>query len=344
MTVLVIVAGGKGSRLKPLIDDLPKVLAPIGAQPNIDRLLALGREFGYRRVIVLAGDGAEQVQRHLAQTQEARDLDIQLVVEHTPGGTAGCFRDLAGNVDERMLVLYGDISCDLDLRRFEDYHSRMKATATILVQPNSHMHDSDLVAVDRNDRITRIDRKPHDPERYYENLTNAAAYILEPDILPAIPDGACDWLHDVFPRMLQKKRALQAYRSWEYLQDFGTPARYEKAQEDVSADIVGARRANGRTAGALFLDSQSATDISDDDIAALAFYNDRRWPVVLFGDVVKVLKRRLNDANVYADFYLDEFNESQLVSVCTRFGFNAARSRIAQFKGLHKSDPADQNL
>lgn len=344
MTILTIVAGGKGSRLKPLIDDLPKVLAPIGAQPNIDRLLALGREFGYRQVVVLAGDGAEQIQRHLAQTQEARELDIQLVVEHTPGGTAGCFRDLAGNVDERMLVLYGDISCDFDLWRFEDYHTRMKAIATILVQPNSHMHDSDLVAVDRNERITRIDRKPHDPRRYYENLTNAAAYFLEPDILPAIPDGACDWLQDVFPQILQEKKALQTYRSWEYLQDFGTPERYKKAQADVNAGIVGARRANGRTAGALFLNSQSAAEISDDDIAALAYYNDRRWPVLIFGDVEEVLRRRLNAANVYADFCLDEFNESQMASVCALFGFNAARSRIAQFKGLHKPDPADQSL
>jgi hypothetical protein len=220
----------------------------------------------------------------------------------------------------------------------------MEAIATILAQPNSHMHDSDLLAVDRNDIITRIDRKPHDPERYYENLTNAAAYVLEPDILPAIPDGACDWLHDVFPRMLQEKRTLQAYRSWEYLQDFGTPERYEKAQADVSAGIFGARRANDRTAGALFLDSLSAADISDDDVAALSSYNDRRWPVVLFGDVGELLKRRLNDANVYADFCLDEFDKSQIVTVCAHYGFNAARSRVTQFKGLHKLNPADQSL
>lgn len=338
----VIVAGGKGTRLQPLIADLPKVLAPIGGRPNLDRLLALAREFSYRQIVILAGAEAQQIERHLSASPEADGLEIALIVEEAPGGTAGCFRPLAGKVDERMLVLYGDISCDFDLQRFDEFHTSRGKHATILVQPNSHMHDSDLVAVDENDVIMRIDRKPHDPARYYENLTNAAAYIVEPEVLAAIPDRACDWFHDVFPQMLGENMELQAYRSWEYLQDFGTAERYREAQADIEAGIVGDRRANGRTAGALFLRSRSAADIDENDIAAIAHYNERRWPVVLFGDIKEGLRRRLNDSNVYADFFLDAFSEGQMAAVCARFGFNAERSFVADLEGLQDLTSADR--
>jgi NDP-sugar pyrophosphorylase family protein len=341
MTALVIVAGGKGTRLQPLIGDLPKVLAPIGGRPNLDRLIALAREFSYRRVVILAGAEAGQIERHLATLPETDGMDISMIVEDRPGGTAGCFRPLAGSVGERMLVLYGDISCDFDLRRFDDFHAERGKDATILVQPNSHMHDSDLVAVDGNDLIVRIDRKPHNPCRYYENLTNAAAYVLEPAVLSAVPQEACVWFHDVFPRMLDDGKTLQAYRSWEYLQDFGTPERYRKAQVDLDDGIVGDRRANGRTAGGLFLWLPPSGAAGDADIAAIAQYNDRRWPVILCGESDEALRGRLNDSNVYADLYFDSSGDVALYQCCACFGLNPARSRMVDLDGLRHQDPAD---
>lgn len=333
MTILVIVAGGAGTRLRSVIGDIPKALAPVGGQANLDRQINLGLEFGYRSVIVLAGDGADQIKRHL-ERRYTGDAEISVVVECRAQGTAGCFRKLANRAHERMLVLYGDISCDFDLGRFEAAHDRLGAIATILVQPNSHMHDSDLVELDASNTLTEIYRKPHSPGQYFENLTNAAAYFLEPDILSHVPDGHCDWFHDVFPTLLAKDIPLKAYRSWEYFQDLGTPERYQKAQQDVGRGIVGDRRSNCRTAGGLFLIVRRNESIGEENISSIAQYNEARWPVVLCGDIDNELMARLNVAGVYTDVVMRAFDGQNLDTVCRSLGLNVVRSSCVDLAAL----------
>lgn len=337
MSSFIIVAGGKGTRLASVIGECPKVLASIGGTTNLERQLTLAREFGYRRAIILAGEGADQVIRSLDSICASDEIDVQVIVEKQEGGTAGCFRELAERLVGRMLVIYGDISCDFDLARFVANHERGRALATILVQPNSHMDDSDLVSVDADDMVTTIHRKPHPPGRYLENLTNAAAYVLEPEVLPHVPDGPCDWFQDVFPQLLEKGIPIKAYRSWEYLQDYGTPERYRKAQEDIRRGIVGERRANCSTVGGVFIEVRAGDEGNEHCASAISSLNLNRWPVVLFGEVPTQLLIWLSRKGVYADLVLPRFEVRNLDSVCRAHGLNETCSSIVEWSTLRNA-------
>ncbi len=330
MTILVIVAGGKGTRLAGVIGGLPKVLASIGGKDNLSRLLELGQEYGYRRAIILAGEGFEQIESHLSETSGPQGIQADIVVEHEPGGTAGCFRELRGKIKERMLVLYGDISCDFDLARFEQFHEQHSQAVSVLVQPNSHVFDSDLVSLNEEGAIREIHRKPHQVGCFYENLTNAAAYCMEPSILDWLQEGACDWFHDVFPALIVKGNLPMAYRSWEYLQDFGTPERFEKAEMDYQNGIVGNRRADGHRTGALVVEVTTESLFCVTAIETIRKANNRRIPVMMTGYISQQHQEQLTDCSVYADeLYQIKYDKvASMEKICHDNGINLAKTTI----------------
>ncbi|HKQ36973.1 MAG TPA: HAD-IIIA family hydrolase, partial [Verrucomicrobiae bacterium] len=155
-------------------------------------------------------------------------------------GTAGAV--LAGYdlLAETFLVLYGDTMVNVDLRRIWDAHLMAKADATLLLHPNDHPLDSDLVEADPQGWVTAFHNRPHPPNRYFQNLVNAALYVVNKHALAPFTKkiSPADFGKDVFPAMLKGGAKLRAYNSPEYIKDVGTPERLDRVSAEFAAAII----------------------------------------------------------------------------------------------------------
>ncbi|HUX13435.1 MAG TPA: HAD-IIIA family hydrolase [Spirochaetia bacterium] len=229
----VIIAGGKGTRLGRA--DIPKPMARVGGVPIIEHQIRLARRYGYRDIIILAGYLAEVMIDYLGDGSNY-DVRIEYLVEEKPLGTGGALLQLMGKLDDDFLVLYGDVFVDMNLRAFEEVHRSSPAIGSLVVHPNSHPYDSDLVEVDETWTVRAFHPKPRDKNRFYRNLVNAALYMLNPEILHFIPrDRPSDLGKDLFPAVAAAGKTLRAYSTPEYLKDMGTPERLAEVEQAFAA-------------------------------------------------------------------------------------------------------------
>jgi histidinol-phosphate phosphatase family protein len=250
---LVILAGGKGSRLQSRLGTLPKPLVDVCGRPLLEHQVALARDYGMEEVLLLTGYGAAAIEQYFSE--RALGVKVRTIAESTPLGSAGAVIAALPMLEERFVVMYGDTMLNVDLDRLSGAHLRSGAEATLFLHPNDHPDDSDLVETDRNGRITAFHPYPHDPNRYYPNQVNAALYVVERRLLEnmAVPREPLDFAKQVFPRMLQRGVFLHGYRSPEYIKDAGTPERLDKVIADYQSGKIAA--GSLRTpAPAVFLD------------------------------------------------------------------------------------------
>ena len=262
----VILAGGKGTRLRQQLGDLPKPMVDIGGLPLIEHQLLLARRHGFDDFILLLGYGHEFITRWAGDGAQWR-VRIRSIVEPAPLGSAGSVLAALPDLDPRFLVMYGDTMLNVDLARFWRAHRESRADVSLLVHPNDHPLDSDLVEADESGRIVSLHPYPHAPGRDYENLVNAALYIVNRDALERLPpsSGAVDFGKHIFPSMLAGGALLYAYRSPEYIKDAGTPERLDS----VRADFAGGRIAQGSfetAAAAVFLDRDGTINYEVDRV------------------------------------------------------------------------------
>lgn len=241
MRQAVILAGGQGTRLRSVLGDRPKALIPIGGRPLIEHLLELCRRHGVTDVLLLLGYQAEMVTEHCGDGRRW-GLRITTIVEQEPRGTAGAVLAAWPALAERFLVLYGDEMANVDLARLWDSHVASHAQATLVLHPNDHPLDSDLVEVDESGWITAFRHRPHPVGRWFPNLVNAALYVVDRAALEPwrAATGLLDFGNHVFPELLARCQRLQGYRSFEYLKDIGTPDRYERVCREYAAGVVAA--------------------------------------------------------------------------------------------------------
>lgn len=232
----VIVAGGKGSRLLGHTGGIPKPLVTVGGRPLIDHQLQLAKQHGFDDIVLLLGCQAGEIKSFVADGSRW-GVKVRTVEESNPLGTAGAVLASLDVLAPRFLVLYGDTLANVDLTRFWNAHSTRNADATLFLHPNSHPADSDLVDVDSQNRITAIFPYPHDPERDYRNLVNAALYVLQRESLAvfASDERPLDFGKHLFPRMLSGGLKLFGYPSPEYIKDAGTPDRLESVRADYAS-------------------------------------------------------------------------------------------------------------
>lgn len=249
----VILAGGKGTRLGALTEQLPKPMVPIGGRPILEHQLRLLRRHGLCDIILSIGHLADHIAGHFGS---GRKLGVSLgyVRETEPLGTAGALKAMEAELTEDFLVLYGDVMLDIDLGRLLAFHREKAGAGTLVLHPNDHPMDSDLVEIDADSRrILAFHPKPHPPGKQYRNLVNAGACVLSPRVFRHIDAGArADLGRDVFPRIVDREQ-LYGYVTAEYLKDMGTPERLREVTEDYLAGRV--QRFNSRQKRrAIFLD------------------------------------------------------------------------------------------
>jgi len=233
-----ILAGGQGTRLRDRTGHLPKPLVPLLGRPLLDYQLDLCRIQGCSRVLLLVHHAHEAIRAHVGDGARF-GISVEYAVEATPRGTAGALRDALPRLADTFLVLYGDTYLDIDLRRMRDAHARHGADATLFVHPNDHPQDSDLVEVDDQRFITALHPYPHGEHAEYDNLVNAALYVMRREGLDSlIPrEGKADLAKDLFPHMLRSGRRLFGYISPEYIKDIGTPERLDRVAADIEAGL-----------------------------------------------------------------------------------------------------------
>ena len=175
MRQLVILAGGHGSRLKERLGDLPKPMVPIGGKPLLEHQVRLAQRHGFSDLIFFIHYRAHLVEKYFGDGS-VWNVRIRHIVEKEPLGTAGAvlagFEQLAG----RFIVMYGDTMVNVDLDRIWRTHERSAVDATLLLHPNDHPVDSDLVQVDADSRVTAFINRPHSEGVWRQNLVNAGLY------------------------------------------------------------------------------------------------------------------------------------------------------------------------
>lgn len=239
MSQLVILAGGKGTRLKDRLGDLPKPLIPIAGKPLLEHQVELAKKHGFTDIIIFVCYRPDLIERALGDGSQW-GVRIHYQIEKEPLGTAGAV--LAGYelLADAFVVLYGDTMVNVDLARIWDAHHATEADATLLLHPNDHPLDSDLVEANRDGWITAFHNRPHPAERYFQNLVNAALYVVNKSALtPWTPKLVpSDFGKDVFPGMLRAGGKLRAYNSPEYIKDVGTPERLDRVSVEFAAGII----------------------------------------------------------------------------------------------------------
>ena len=250
----VILAGGKGTRLRERLSGRPKPLVDIDGIPLLGRQILALRANGFSEILILVNHLAEQIEAYCA-SPGFTGLRLALFDDGEPRGTAGALLHAFDHLSQRFLVAYGDTLFDIDLDRVWRAHEATKADTTLFLHPNDHPYDSDLTETDKEGRITAFHSPPHEPGRSLPNLVNAGLYVMdrEPIAFWRERPGPTDLARDLFPAMLRRGARLQGYVSFEYIKDIGTPDRLDRAIGQLRAGVV-ERARRDRPQKAVFLD------------------------------------------------------------------------------------------
>ena len=221
----VVMAGGYGTRLRPLTEDLPKPMLPVGDRPLMEFIIEQLHQAGVRRVSVTTHYLADKIEEHFGDGQDF-GVEINYVTEDRPLGTAGAL-GLMDASEEPLLVINGDILTHVDFRAMLDYHREYNADLTVGVR----QYDLEVpygVVECEGPRVRRLREKPR-----HSFLVNAGIYLLEPSVHRYIPNGERFDMTDLIQRLLEQDRTVVSFPIVEYWLDIGQRADYEQALEDV---------------------------------------------------------------------------------------------------------------
>jgi histidinol-phosphate phosphatase family protein len=251
---VAILAGGMGTRLRERSGDLPKPMVQLLGKPVLQHQIELCKKYGLCNIALLVQHRHEKISQYFGDGT-ALGVSLTYAIENEPRGTSGALRDALPILADRFFVLYGDTFMDVDLRKMWNVHLDSGAVATLLLHPNDHPQDSDLVDIDAHGAVCGILPYPHPPDRLVRNLVNAALYVLErvglEDVTPI--EGKADIAKHMFPRMLDLGRRLHGYVTPEYIKDMGTPERLDKVERDFVAGLA-ERLSTRHLRSAVFLD------------------------------------------------------------------------------------------
>src|SRR5215216_963065 len=248
----ILLAGGKGTRLRPLTIHTPKPIVPIFNRPflhyQIDLLkqvpeideVILSLNYQPRRIEEIFGDGSEA------------GIKIRYVVEPAPLGTAGAVKYAGDNLTESVVVFNGDVLTQIDLAAVIRLHRERRAKATIVLTPVENPAAYGLVDTDADGNITRFLEKPS-PGDITTNRINAGIYVLEPDTFDRIPkDVSWSIERSYFPSLIERNETFVAYIDRGYWIDIGTPEKYIQVHRDMF---------DGKFAGGLFASADRSKPI-----------------------------------------------------------------------------------
>ena len=230
MIKAVIMAGGKGTRIRPLTTIRPKPMVPVVNRPLIDYVIETIKKSKVKEIIVTLNYFQSHIKAHLKQN----DLNIRYLVEKRPMGTAGGVMNALKYIDDTFFVLSGDVLIDLDLNKLLEFHREKKALATIVLTTVDDPTHYGIAVLDKDDQIIKFLEKPSRKD-VFSKVANTGTYVLEPEIFDYIEPrkGEIDFSNDLFPILIDKKAGIFGYTLDGYWNDVGRPETYLKANYDV---------------------------------------------------------------------------------------------------------------
>ena len=225
-------AGGEGTRLRPLTSNQPKPMLPMANRPMMEHVVLLLRQHGFTEIVVTVAFMANAVRSYFGDGSE---LGVRMVygTEETPLGTAGSVLNARAELDERFLVISGDVLTDVDLAAVVRFHEEKGALATLALHSVPDPLEFGIVITNEDGSVERFLEKPTWGQVFSDTI-NTGIYVLEPEIFDFIPaEGASDFSADVFPAVLAAGRPIYGWVSEGYWEDVGTTEAYLKAHNDI---------------------------------------------------------------------------------------------------------------
>src|SRR3954454_20733923 len=226
-------AGGEGTRLRPMTANQPKPLLPVVNRPIMEHVLRLLKRHGFHETVVTVHFLAALVRNYFGDGEELR-MDLTYATEETPRGTAGSVKNAEAALrDEPFLVISGDALTDIDLTEMVRFHRERGALVTVGLKRVPDPLEFGIIIVDDEGRVERFLEKPTWGQ-VFSDTVNTGIYVMEPEVLAEVARGeSVDWSGDVFPKLLAAGAPLYGYVADGYWEDVGTHESYMRAQADV---------------------------------------------------------------------------------------------------------------
>jgi mannose-1-phosphate guanylyltransferase/phosphomannomutase len=245
----VIMAGGEGTRLRPLTSNQPKPLMSLANRPMMEHVVKLLRRHGFQDIVVTLAFLPQTIRAYFGDGSE---FGVRMVyaTEETPLGTAGSVGNAKDELDDTFLVISGDVLTDIDLSAVIAFHQEKKAVATLGLKSMDNPLEFGIVITRDDGTIERFLEKPTWGQ-VFSDTVNTGIYVLEPDVFDYIPEGqVVDFSESVFPKMLADGKTLAGHVAEGYWEDVGTLEAYMRAHRDVldgkvEVDLPGFRVAEG---------------------------------------------------------------------------------------------------
>ncbi len=236
----VVMAGGEGTRLRPMTANQPKPMLPVVNRPIMEHVLRLLRRHGLTETVVTVQFLASIVRNYFGDGEDF-GMSLQYATEETPLGTAGSVKNAEDALrDEPFLVISGDALTDIDLSDLIKFHKDNNALVTVALARVPDPLEFGIVIVDDDGKIQRFLEKPTWGQ-VFSDTVNTGIYVMEPEVLAHVPAGqVVDWSADVFPKLLENGAPLYGWIADGYWEDVGSLESYVKAQADVLSGKVGA--------------------------------------------------------------------------------------------------------
>ena len=244
----VILAGGEGTRLRPLTCNIPKPMVPILNRPFLEHMLSGLRAHGVSDAVLTISYLPDKIKAHFGRG-ETTGMGLSYALEEKPLGTAGAVKNVERELDGAFFVLNGDIFTDLDLGEMERFHREKKSQVTLFLTPVENPSAFGVVETDPDGRVLRFLEKPA-PGVTDSNWINGGIYLMEPETLAHAPSGEFYMFErGLFPKLLEMGVPVYGYQAHPYWIDLGTPANYLKVQHDLLASGSSDRWAHAISAG-----------------------------------------------------------------------------------------------
>jgi len=233
----VVMAGGEGTRLRPLTVNRPKPMVPVVGRPVMEHIISLVRRHGIAEIIATLHYLPDVIEDYFGDGSEF-GVKLKYTVEVTPLGTAGSVRQAAGDLTETFVVISGDALTDMDLTDLVRFHKEKGAVATLALTRVPNPLEFGVVITDGSGRIVRFLEKPSWSEVFSDTI-NTGIYVLEPEIFDLMEEGKVyDFSKDIFPQLLASGRPMYGYVSRNYWCDIGSLDQCLQANEDCLAGRV----------------------------------------------------------------------------------------------------------
>ena len=261
--VAVIMAGGKGSRLRSITnDEIPKPMVPVDGKPLLEYQVEKLKAYGIKKIVMIVGHLGEKIVDHFKDGKDF-GVEIDYIFEKEPLGTAGAFYYLKDKIDAKdFMLVFGDVFFDMDFDRMEDFHFKNSALTTLLAHPNGHPYDSDLIQTDDTGKVIGFDSKHNVRDYWYDNMVNAGMYIINKRLLDLVKEPVkTDFEKDILANQVKLGANIYAYHTPEYVKDVGTVDRINATVEELKSGLIQSKNLKNKQR-AIFLDRDGTINVS----------------------------------------------------------------------------------